>query len=110
MIIYGLNGDSRLEEMGDFECIHDAMDSDDGSYSDYFSTDDLKNLQLDIDNIVGSADIVLPMRIADAATRFIEQLSERDEAYERQDHDSAFDIECDQRDNGAEMASWILKG
>ena len=51
----------------------------------------------------------IPNDILQAAIYFIEANEARDEANEAQDHDKAFEIECDQRDYGNEMALWIIK-
>ena len=51
----------------------------------------------------------IPTEVIEAAKSFIKATAERNEANNQQDHDLAFDIECDQRDDGAIVSEWILE-
>jgi len=52
---------------------------------------------------------MIPKDILEAAKNFLEEIDERNEANEEEEYDSAFEIECSQRDHGAIIADWITK-
>lgn len=75
--------------------------SDDELESEFFSVNDFGfNLN---ENITKSSDIF------NIAEKFLAASQEREKLNEMQDHDAAFEIECDQREYGHELAEWIIK-
>lgn len=51
----------------------------------------------------------IPKQILYTAKEFLKQLSERDSLNEKEDYDKAFEVECEQRDNGATIAEFIIE-
>lgn len=43
------------------------------------------------------------------AKSFLKQCEERDTLNEKEDYDAAFEVECEQRDNGAMLAGFIIE-
>ena len=50
----------------------------------------------------------IPEEIFDAAVYFMVASVDRDEAYKKDETDKAFEIECEQRGYGYDIASWII--
>lgn len=112
MELYGQKDNGRIVYAGDFRSKEYAMEESEVDYDNWYSLAELQTMYFDILSYVRSEDALLtkgfPKHIVDYATEFLAQIESIDEANENQDHDLAFDIECDQRENGAAITSFIL--
>lgn len=53
--------------------------------------------------------MTIPKQILYTAKEFLKQLSERDSLNEKEDYKAAFEVECEQRENGATIAEFIIE-